>query len=35
MNIMVEDNKRCNITAECKRLKTVSLRRRVNKTKDF
>ena len=35
MQIMVEDSKRCNIAAECKRLKTVSQKWWVNKTKIF
>ena len=35
MKIIVKDSKRCNIAAECKRLKTVSKRREVNKTKSF
>ena len=35
MKIMVEDSKICNIVVECKRWKTVSKRRRVNKTESF
>ena len=35
MKITVEDSKKCNIAAERKRLKTVSKRRGVNKTKNF
>ena len=35
MKITVENSKRCNVAAECKRLKTVSSRREVNKTKNF
>ena len=35
MKITVEDSKRCNIAAECKRLKTVSKKKGVNKTKGF
>ena len=35
MEITVEDSKRCNIAAECKRLKTVSKRMGVSKTKSF
>ena len=35
MKITVEDSKRCNIALECKRLKTVSMRRGVNKTRSF
>ena len=35
MKITVEDNTRCNIATECKRLKTVSKRREVNTTKIF
>ena len=35
MNIAVKDSKRSNIAATKKRLKTVSQRRVVNKTKSF
>ena len=35
MKITVKDSKKCNIAAECKRLKTVSKKRGVNKTKAF
>ena len=35
IKITVEDSKRCNTMVECKRLKTVSKRRGVNKTKSF
>ena len=33
MKATVENSKKCNIAAECKRLKTVSKRRGVNKNK--
>ena len=35
MKITLEDSKKCNIAAECKRLTTVSKRRGVNKMKSF
>ena len=35
MKITIKDSKKCNIAAECKRLKTVSKKRGVNKTKGF
>ena len=35
MKITVENNKRCNIAVECKEFKTVSKRRRINKTKSI
>ena len=35
MKITAEDSKRCNIAPVCKRLKTVSKRRGVNKMKSF
>ncbi|MPC38238.1 hypothetical protein E2C01_031743 [Portunus trituberculatus] len=35
MKIVLNDNKRCNIPAVRKRLKTVSQRRGVDKTKSF
>ena len=35
IKITVDDSKRCNIAAECKRLITVSKRRGVNKTKSY
>ena len=35
MQITIEDSNRCNIAVECKRLKTVSKRMGVNRTKGF
>ena len=35
MKIAVQDSNRCNIAAECKRLKTVNKSRGVNKTKNL